>query len=36
LLTQAAEILRPLAKEGKLNRTDRDWVLAGIERDLAR
>ncbi|MFM9079381.1 MAG: hypothetical protein ACKOTE_04490 [Opitutaceae bacterium] len=36
LLTQAAEILRPLAKEGKLTRTDRDWVLAGIERDLAR
>lgn len=36
LLTRAAEILRPLAAEGKLTRTDRDWVLAGIERDLAR
>jgi hypothetical protein len=36
LLTRAAEILRPLATEGKLTRTDRDWVLAGIERDLAR
>ena len=36
LLTRAAEILRPLAGEGKLTRRDRDWVLAGVERDLAR
>jgi hypothetical protein len=36
LLTRAAGLLRPLAQQGKLMRRDREWVLAGIERELAR
>jgi tetratricopeptide (TPR) repeat protein len=36
LLARAAGLLRPLAQQGKLMRRDREWVLAGIERELAR
>jgi hypothetical protein len=35
-LTRAAGLLRPLAQQGELMRRDREWVLAGIERELAR